>query len=100
MHPMTQLGIGVAALNQDSAFQAAYEKGMPKSQYWEHTLDDCINLVARLPAIAARIYRNVYNPGVTMPDIDKNLDLVGELNYFHVVTLIFFRQLHTITRFW
>jgi citrate synthase len=77
---MTQLGIGVAALNHDSTFQAAYEKGMKKSEYWVHTLEDSINLVARLPALAARIYRNVYRPGTPIPVIDKNLDLVGALH--------------------
>ncbi|KIK59754.1 hypothetical protein GYMLUDRAFT_44207 [Collybiopsis luxurians FD-317 M1] len=77
LHPMTQLGIGVAALNHDSSFQAAYEKGMKKSEYWTHTLEDSINLVARLPALAARIYRNVYKPGTPLPEIDPDLDLVG-----------------------
>jgi len=77
LHPMTQLGVGVAALNHDSQFQAAYEKGMKKSEYWVHTLEDCIELIARLPALAARIYRNVYKPGNEMPALDKNLDLVG-----------------------
>jgi citrate synthase len=76
---MTQLGIGVAALNHDSLFQAAYEKGMKKTEYWTHTLDDCINLIAKLPAIAARIYRNVYHPKRELPAINKELDLVGEL---------------------
>jgi citrate synthase len=77
LHPMTQLGIGVAALNHDSSFQAAYEKGMKKSEYWTHTLEDSINLVARLPALAARIYRNVYKPGTELLEIDPDLDLVG-----------------------
>ena len=77
LHPMTQLGIGVAALNHDSAFQAAYEKGIKKSEYWTYTLEDCISLIARLPALAARIYRNVYRPGTAMQSIDKGLDLVG-----------------------
>ena len=77
LHPMTQLGMGVAALNHDSLFQAAYEKGIKKSEYWTHTLEDCVNLIARLPALAARIYRNVYKPGTQTPGIDKNLDLVG-----------------------
>ncbi|KAJ4001343.1 citrate synthase [Lentinula boryana] len=77
LHPMTQLGIGVAALNRDSSFQAAYERGIKKSEYWTYTLDDSINLVARLPALAARIYRNVYKPGAALPEIDPNLDLVG-----------------------
>ena len=78
LHPMTQLGMGVAALGHDSLFQAAYEKGLKKSEYWTHTLEDCINLIARLPALAARIYRNVYRPGTPMDSIDKNLDLVGK----------------------
>ncbi|KAF8959017.1 citrate synthase [Flammula alnicola] len=83
LHPMTQLGMGVAALNHDSAFQAAYEKGIKKSEYWTPTLEDCINLIARLPALAARIYRNVYRPGTPLAPIDKNLDLVG--NYSNML---------------
>ena len=80
---MTQLGIGVAALNHDSAFQAAYEKGIKKSEYWTYTLKDCVNLIARLPALAARIYRNVYRPGTELPGIKKDLDLVG--NYTNML---------------
>jgi citrate synthase len=75
---MTQLGIGVAALNHDSEYQAAYEKGIKRSEYWTHTLNDCISLIGRLPALAARIYRNVYHPGNDILPIDKNLDLVGK----------------------
>jgi citrate synthase len=75
---MTQLGMGVAALNHDSVFQAAYEKGVRKTEYWTYTFEDCLNLVARLPALAARIYRNVYHPANPLPGIDKDLDLVGE----------------------
>ncbi|TFK29870.1 citrate synthase [Coprinopsis marcescibilis] len=83
LHPMTQLGIGVAALNHDSAFQSAYEGGIKKTEYWTHTLEDCINLIARLPALAARIYRNVYKPGNDLPAINKDLDLVG--NYSNML---------------
>jgi citrate synthase len=74
---MTQLGIGVAALNHDSAFQTAYERGIKKSEYWTYTLDDCLSLIARLPTLAARIYRNVYHQGTPLPSLDQNLDLVG-----------------------
>ncbi|KAJ6547492.1 citrate synthase [Mycena capillaripes] len=94
LHPMTQLGMGVAALNHDSLFQAAYEKGIKKSEYWTYTLDDCINLIARLPALAARIYRNVYKPGTSLPAIDKDLDLVG--NYS---TLLGFGDNHSLTEY-
>ncbi|KAN0133829.1 citrate synthase [Lactarius tabidus] len=77
IHPMTQLGIGVAALNHDSVFQKAYETGIKKTEYWTYTLEDCLTLIARLPALAARIYKNVYRQGDAMPAIDKELDLVG-----------------------
>ncbi|KAI6045419.1 citrate synthase-like protein, partial [Pisolithus marmoratus] len=83
MHPMTQLSMGVAALNHDSAFQAAYERGIKKTEYWTYTLEDCINLVAKLPALAARIYRNVYHPDRPLVPIDKNLDLTG--NYSNML---------------
>ncbi|KAF8274946.1 citrate synthase-like protein [Lactarius quietus] len=77
IHPMTQLGIGVAALNHDSVFQKAYESGIKKTEYWTYTLEDCLTLIARLPALAARIYRNVYRQGAAAPAIDKEVDLVG-----------------------
>ncbi|KAF8742379.1 hypothetical protein AX14_004932, partial [Amanita brunnescens Koide BX004] len=94
LHPMTQLGIGVSALNHDSAFQAAYERGIKKSEYWTHTLEDSINLIARLPALAARIYRNVYRPGTQLPSIDLNLDLVG--NYSR---LLGYGDNHSLTEY-
>ncbi|KAJ7063228.1 citrate synthase [Mycena amicta] len=94
LHPMTQLGMGVAALNHDSAFQAAYETGIKKSEYWTYTLEDSLNLIARLPALAARIYRNVYKPGTSMPAINKDLDLIG--NYS---TLLGFGDNHNLTEY-
>ncbi|KAF7294995.1 Citrate synthase [Mycena indigotica] len=94
LHPMAQLGMGVAALNHDSAFQAAYEKGIKKSEYWTHTLEDALNLIARLPALAARIYRNVYKPGTPMPAINKDLDLIG--NYS---ALLGFGDNHSLTEY-
>ena len=74
---MTQLGMGVAALNHDSAFAAAYEKGIKKTDYWTYTYEDSINLLAKLPALAARIYRNIYKAGEELPGVKKDLDLVG-----------------------
>ncbi|KAG6850537.1 hypothetical protein H0H93_012153 [Arthromyces matolae] len=94
LHPMTQLGIGVAALNRESAFQAAYERGIKKSEYWTYALEDSINLIAKLPAIAARIYRNVYKPGTALPSLNKDLDLVG--NYS---TLLGFGKNENLTEY-
>lgn len=78
LHPMTQLSMGVAALNSTSEFAVAYEKGMKKTEYWKPALEDSLTLIARLPALAARIYRNVYKPGSALPKVDRNLDLVGQ----------------------
>ncbi|KAF8447627.1 citrate synthase [Boletus edulis BED1] len=83
LHPMTQLGMGVAALNHDSQFQAAYERGIKKSEYWTYMLEDCLDLAAKLPALAARIYRNVYHPDKAIAPVDKNMDLVG--NYSNML---------------
>src|SRR5438477_125939 len=55
----------------------AYEAGIKKADYWTYTLEDCLTLIARLPALAARIYRNVYKRGAVAPPINRDLDLVG-----------------------
>jgi citrate synthase len=75
---MTQLGMGVAALNHDSKFVVAYDKGVKKTEYWVHALEDSLDLIAKLPALAARIYRNTYHPRKPLPAIDKDQDLVGK----------------------
>jgi len=75
LHPMTQFACAVSALNYESIFAKAYEKGLSKNDYWEATLDDCINLIAKLPSIAARIYNNSYGKGGELPaQIDVNQD--------------------------
>ena len=67
LHPMTQLSCAVSALNYDSKFAKAYEKGLNKSDYWEPVFDDSISLLAKLPTIAAKIYQNAYRGGGALP---------------------------------
>lgn len=51
---------------------------MKKTEYWTHAYEDSITLIAQLPALAARIYRNIYSTTQeALPSIDKDLDLVG-----------------------
>ncbi|PLN83584.1 citrate synthase [Aspergillus taichungensis] len=57
MHPMTQLSIAVAALNTESRFAKAYEQGLNKAEYWEPTFDDSIDLLAKIPRVAALVFR-------------------------------------------
>jgi len=59
-HPMTMFVVGVMALQTESNFAKEYAKGMNKKDYWEHTFDDAMDLIARLPRIAAYVYRRKY----------------------------------------
>lgn len=77
---MTQFAAATAALNHDSAFSAAYTKGIKKAEYWSPTFDDSIDLIAKLPAVAARIYYNVHGKGDGKQAIDPNLDLIGNFS--------------------
>lgn len=61
MHPMTQFSIAILAMQQQSVMAAEYEKGTPKTKYWEHCLEDVLTIVAQLPEVAARIYRRVFH---------------------------------------
>jgi len=60
VHPMTQFSCAIAALNKESLFVEAYTNGVKKGDYWETTYEDSMNLIAKLPVIAAMIYRNLY----------------------------------------
>ena len=62
-HPMTQFVCGIMALQTESNFAKAYAKGINKKDYWEYVLDDSMDLIARLPRIAAYIYRRKYKNG-------------------------------------
>ncbi len=59
-HPMTMFIVGVMALQTESYFSNQYAEGMNKKNYWEATFDDAVILIARLPRIAAYIYRRKY----------------------------------------
>jgi citrate synthase len=78
-HPMTQLSVGVMALQPESIFVARYREGMAKSEYWEATLEDSMKLLARLPLVAAYIYRRTYRQGRHVPPADRGLDWAGNL---------------------
>lgn len=62
-HPMTQFVTGVMALQTESIFAKKYAQGLAKKDYWDATYEDSMNLIARLPAVAAYIYRRKYKAG-------------------------------------
>jgi citrate synthase len=59
-HPMTLFSQAVLALQNNSVFAKRYHEGMKKDEYWEAALEDSLNLTAKLPLIAAFIYRMKY----------------------------------------
>ncbi len=59
-HPMTMFVTGVMALQTEGHFSKEYAKGINKKDYWNPVYDDCMDLIARLPRIAAYVYRRKY----------------------------------------
>lgn len=83
-HPMTMFNTAILVLQNESVFAKKYDEGMSKPEYWTATLDDLLNLVAKLPAIAAYVYRKRFNKGARIePDYSK--DWSG--NYVHMLGL-------------
>jgi citrate synthase len=83
-HPMTQLCTAVLALQSGSKFAAAYDQGVHKSKYWEPVYEDSMDLIAKLPGIAAAIYRNTYKGGKLVeadPKLDWAANLAHQMGY-------------------
>jgi len=83
-HPMTMLNTAVLVLQKESVFAHQYDSGMRKEDYWKASLEDALNIVAKLPAIAAGIYRIRFNKGEIIPS-DPHMDLTGD--YVHMLGL-------------
>jgi len=75
MHPMTQFNLGLTACQTESHFAKAYAEGVPKTDYYKYALEDILNVVAKMPEIAATVYRNTYHDGIVKKD--DSLDYAG-----------------------
>ncbi|KAG4199641.1 hypothetical protein ERO13_A05G160100v2 [Gossypium hirsutum] len=93
-HPMTQFATGVMALQVQSEFQKAYEKGISKLKYWEPTYEDALSLIARVPLVASYVYRRMYKDGKFIP-MDDSLDYGG--NFSHMLGFSS-HQMHELMR--
>jgi len=74
MHPMSQFSAAITACNSESKFMQAYSSGVKKALYWEYIFEDSMDLIAKLPTIAAIIYRNLYRDGTSVGAIDEDKD--------------------------
>lgn len=77
-HPMTLFSMAIMSMSSDSKFLKAYLEGLNKKDYWDTTYEDVMDLIARLPRIAAYIYRKLYYNNQQI-DPDPNLDWAGNL---------------------
>lgn len=73
VHPMSQFTSALCALQSESKFAKQYAAGMNKNLYWDYTFEDSMDLLAKLPTIAALIYRNTFKDGVVAA-IDPSKD--------------------------
>ena len=72
----------VLVLQRESEYFRKYQEGIRKDEYWIPTLEDSMNLTAKLPAIAAFIYSLKYRQGAAI-EPDQNLDWGG--NFAHMM---------------
>jgi citrate synthase len=73
-HPMILLSQAVLALGKDSVFTRKYHEGMKRDVYWEAALEDSLDLTAKLPVIAAYIYRMKYFDETKKPKYNPKQD--------------------------
>ncbi|PIP55382.1 MAG: type I citrate synthase [Bacteroidetes bacterium CG23_combo_of_CG06-09_8_20_14_all_32_9] len=83
-HPMTMFNTAVLVMQHESVFAKRYAEGIKKDEYWDATYEDAMNIIAKLPAIAAYVYRKRFNKGQRI-ESDKNADWAG--NYVHMLGL-------------
>jgi len=75
-HPMTMFSAAVLSMQRESVFVQRYNEGLSKSDYWESTYEDALNLIAKLPRIASYIFRMKYRSDMIIPPRHE-LDLGG-----------------------
>jgi citrate synthase len=81
-HPMAMFSAAIVSMQRESKFAKEYEAGLNKFDAWKPTYEDAMDLVAKLPEIAAFIYRYKYKDGdIIAPD--PNLDMGG--NFAHMM---------------
>jgi citrate synthase len=81
-HPMTMFSAGILAMQRESLFVKRYNEGMKKDEHWDPMYEDSTNILAKLPGLAAYIYRMKFKADVHIP-ANPELDLGG--NFAHMM---------------
>lgn len=80
-HPMTQLSVGLLALQTDSIFAARYSEGLAKDDLWDAMFDDSMLLLGRLPLLAAYVYRRSFRDGRHVQPLPQDADWAANLSH-------------------
>jgi citrate synthase len=81
-HPMVMFDTGILVMEKESLFRKRYDEGMKKDEYWQPMLEDSLALIAKLPELAAGIYRMRFGKGPRIapkPGLDMGADYVHML---------------------
>ncbi|OSS41237.1 Citrate synthase (si) [Desulfurella amilsii] len=79
--PDVMLAVAVGTMQQESVFAKAYaENKITKQNAWEYMFEDVLNLLPKIPMIAAYIYRLKYKNNEQIPQ-NPDLDFGGNFAY-------------------
>jgi citrate synthase len=81
-HPMTMFSAAITTMQRESKFAKFYREGFDRMTAWEPMYEDATDILARIPTIAAYIYRMKYRNDTPI-DPDPDLDLGG--NFAHMM---------------
>lgn len=81
-HPMAMFSMAIVAMQKESIFYEKYKEGFIKDEAWDPMYEDACNLLAKLPVIAAYIYRMKYKSDTHINE-NNSLDFGG--NFAHML---------------
>lgn len=82
MHSMTQISSSLLYLQPNSKFEKAVCQGVSLNQHWEYIMEDALDLLAKIPRIAAYVYRHKYRED-NFIEANPELDWAG--NFAHMM---------------
>jgi citrate synthase len=83
-HPMVMFSTAILAMQRESKFAKWYEQGFKKMDAWDTMYEDSTDILAKLPTIAAFIYRYKYKNKEIIP---SNPDLDFGSDFAHMMGL-------------
>ena len=83
-NPTVQLSNVLLQLQAKSQFAKGYADGISRNLYWELCYEDAMDIIAKIPVLAAYIYRHKYHNDQF---IEPNPDLDWAGNFAHMLGL-------------